>query len=352
MKFIFFFLTFGVLSFPFGGWADFYQVPEIAVQATALSAKEAKSQALEQAQKQAFQILMRRLVGKQNPFVEKLPAPNDLVVMVQDLSLKNEKNTPTDYWAQVDVQFKKQAVMDFLSAQKIPFLRQDPPVLMVVPVFKVRDTWVGLEETNPLFRFLNEQNRLSDFYELKLLSGDLDEIVVVNRSLKKGDISELNIFLPRYEAQGILLVKAEQVGENNWRLTGEVYTNGAVQQQQVAFDWYQGYSLETGWAQLLKQMEKETRAQQAALSDNRHTYYARLNEPSLRAWVQDKNRLESLKFIKDFMLQGVFNHQMLVSFSYTGTPEELSEKWRQAGWQWVPDFMGTSGTLVKGVVYE
>ena len=52
------------------------------------------------------------------------------------------------------------------------------------------------------------------------------------------------------------------------------------------------------------------------------------------------------------MLQGVFNHQMLVSFSYMGTPEELSEKWQQAGWQWVPDFMGTSGTLVKGVVYE
>ena len=80
------------------------------MQSTATSAKEAKNQALEQAQQQAFIALMRRLVGAKHLFVENLPETADIVSLVQDLSIKNEKNTTTDYWADVDVQFVKRSV--------------------------------------------------------------------------------------------------------------------------------------------------------------------------------------------------------------------------------------------------
>ncbi len=346
------FLTLGLMTVSFAALADFYQIQDISVQSTAASAKEAKTDALTQAQQQAFTTLMRRLVGGNHPFVDQLPENTEIESMVQDFSLKSEKNTTTDYWASVDVQFKKSAVEEFLSQKNIPFLKKTPASLLVVPVYKTTDGWMGIDEMNPVHQFLNTQEKLSDFYDIKLLSGDLDEIVAVNQFLKTMDITQLNPFMARYGADALLFVKAEQVGTENWRFTGEIYAQNTLQQQQTAFDWYQGYSIETAWENLLQKFEKEVREKAAQLPKQDRLYYARLNEVSLSQWGQDQKSLEKLKFVKDVLLQGAFKDQMLISFAYEGDSDELAQKWRQAGWTWTADFMGNSGTLRKGVVYE
>jgi len=349
MNFKSLFLGFCMMSFSLVGKANFYEVENVATKATAENAKLAKTNAMEQAQVQAFSRLIQRLTGDESR-ARNLPEVKDIIAMVQEMSIQEEKNTKTDYWATVNVVFRPTDVQNYLNTKGWEFLKKVPPKLLVIPVYKKSgQILAGLEEENPLFQFLRSQDLLSDFYPLILPNGDLDEIVVVNQTLQQSP-ANWEVIQKRYGAEGVLIVEAEEVGINHWQLTGERIIENQKRPKVEAFDWYQGYTLSQAWDVLMQQMEHDWRENQKAPEEK--TYYARLSEPTLQAWVQDKKQLESLKFLKNLMVQGVFKNQMLISYTYQGSGD-LAQDWEKAGWVYNGDLMGPSGSLTrKEVIYE
>ena len=306
----------GLVSFSCLGRADFYTVSDIAVQASGETPKEAKNIAIEEAERQAFSRLMRRLIGQENSFVDNLPEMSEIVSLVQDFSLKNEKNNTTEYWAKVDVRFNPVASQNFLTSKRVDYLQKEPAKLLVIPVVKNGLYWLGLEDSNVFYQLLRSRNALSDFYEMVLPVGDLDEIVAVNKMLKENNVFGLSAMLNRYDAQEILLLKAEEVGLDNWRVRGEIYREGTLVQEQTAFDWYRGYTMEEGFQKVLTQLEEQWREEQKSLPKQNMSYYARIQAPNLTQWNRDKKKIEALKFIENVVVQGVYKDQVLISFTF------------------------------------
>ncbi len=331
--------------------ADFYQISDVAVQGTGENPKQAKALAIEQGQSMAFQKLMRRLLGVENQFSQTLPDIKEIIPLIREMSIQNEKNTRTDYWATLTFGFNEPAVQSFLKSQQVAVLEKIPPKLLLIPVVEKETESIGLEDNNVLYQFLRAKEGLSDFYDFVLPDGDLEEMVLVNRVLQEQNPQLLKTLLTTYKAKGIFFVKAMPMGVDTWRFNGVVYVDDQKIQEQNTDDWYFGHTLSDGWEELLKRLENDWRINQRAPVEK--VYYAHLNEPTLNRWLQDKARIEKAKFLNHLLVQGVYHDQVLISYTYSGTTDELTEQWGRVGWDYQSDLIGQSGTLTrKEVLYE
>lgn len=331
--------------------ADMYYATDIAVQADADNPTMAKQSALEQGQRLAFSKTMRKLLGQNKDFfVADLPI-QDIVNLVRDISIQNEKNTAQSYWAEINVHFNEKNVQDFLTNHNQDFLKTEPPKYLVIPVMMAGNRMLGVEDDNVFYQYLRQKDILSDFYQMVLPVGDVDEMVVVHQALQSGQYQTLMHLAERYGADRILIVFANPKTEANWRLTTMVVADEKIAHQNVDVDdWYSTVSLDEAWQQMLDKMEQNWRqADSVELKDN--TYYARLSESSLAMWARDEKKFRQLEFLKDLTLRGAYRDQILLSFSFIGTAQELSENWDKAGWIWRSDLTGPGGTLTRKEVY-
>ena len=136
--------------------ADLYQVSGISVAAELNSANEAREVALANGQVEAFWQLMRKMAVPSE--LQKIPvlSQDEVVNLVQNVSIADEKTTATKYMATISVRFKAKETQDFLTENQVPFLIQAPPSYVVIPVFKRGSQILLLEEDNPVFAFLKQ----------------------------------------------------------------------------------------------------------------------------------------------------------------------------------------------------
>jgi hypothetical protein len=331
--------------------ADLYYASGIAVQADADNPVQAKQMALEQGQRTAFAKVVRKLLGQDKDFfVADLPI-QDIVNQVRDISIQNEKNTAQSYWAEINVHFNEKNVQDFLTNHNQEYLKTEPPTYLVIPVMIVGNRFYGLEDDNVFYQHLRQTDTLSDFYQMVLPVGDVDEMVAVHQALGNSQYQGLMDLVNRYGANRVLLVWASPKTENNWRLTTKVVPDEKITHQNVDVDdWYGTLSLDEAWQQMLDKMEDNWRqADSAEVKDN--TYYARLDEPSLQMWAKDEKKFRQLEFLQDLTVRGAYQNQILMSFSFVGSNQELTENWDKAGWTWQSDLTGPGGTLTRKEVY-
>jgi hypothetical protein len=331
--------------------ADLYYASGIAVQADADNPVQAKQMALEQGQRTAFAKVVRKLLGQDKDFfVADLPI-QDIVNQVRDISIQNEKNTAQSYWAEINVHFNEKNVQDFLTNHNQEYLKTEPPTYLVIPVMIVGNRFYGLEDDNVFYQHLRQTDTLSDFYQMVLPVGDVDEMVAVHQALGNSQYQGLMDLANRYGANRVLLVWASPKTENNWRLTTKVVPDEKITHQNVDVDdWYGTLSLDEAWQQMLDKMEDNWRqADSAEVKDN--TYYARLDEPSLQMWAKDEKKFRQLEFLQDLTVRGAYQNQILMSFSFVGSNQELTENWDKAGWTWQSDLTGPGGTLTRKEVY-
>ena len=331
--------------------ADLYYASDIAVQADADNPTLAKQMALEQGQRTAFAKIMRQLLGKDKDFfVADLPI-QDIVNQVKDISIQNEKNTAQSYWASVNVHFQEKSVQDFLNQHNQEFLKTEPPVYLVIPVMMMGNRFLGLEDDNVFYQHLRQMDNLSDFYQMRLPVGDVDEMVVVNQALQNNRYQDLMSLANRYGADRVLIVWANPKSYENWRLTTLVVPDEKISHQNVDVDnWYETLSLDDAWQQMLNKMEDNWR-QADSIESRDNTYYVRLNETSLQMWARDEKKIRQLEFLQDLTVRGAYKDQILISFSFAGTSQELSENLDKAGWIWQSDLTGPGGTLTRKEVY-
>ena len=114
-----------------------YTVGNYPVDANANDAVAAKTQGMLDAKKGAFRYLLKRLVAVdayRNLPELPLPAIEDLL---DDVSVRSEQNSPTEYVASLDFGFRANAVRQLLTKAGLPFLDKPAPVLTIIPAFAV-----------------------------------------------------------------------------------------------------------------------------------------------------------------------------------------------------------------------
>lgn len=106
------------------------------VEATAANAVVAKEQALAEGQSAAFKSLLKRLVPVTS--YKRIERLKDVKAsyLVDGVAVRSERNSSTQYIANLDFAFQPAAVRDLLRREGIPYVDLPAPKVVVVPVYQ------------------------------------------------------------------------------------------------------------------------------------------------------------------------------------------------------------------------
>lgn len=187
----------------------------IKVDVTAETAAKAREQALQDGQKRALMVVMERITP--DYVVEQLAelVPDDIINMVRDMSVSNEKTSSVRYMATLDVSFNADAVRDLLRQNGLPYVRTSGKQLLILPVYKRSPAAspVLWDEDNPWLRAWNNRTVESYMIPLTVPAGDLADNNLLNvEQVVQGDLKAAENLAKRYEAEGILVVRMTRNG--------------------------------------------------------------------------------------------------------------------------------------------
>ena len=115
---------------------DVFTVANYPLEARADNAVAAKDKALAEGQQAAFRSLLKRLTAV-TAYARlgqlRSASAGDLIAGV---SVRSERNSSTEYIANLDFSFQPQAVRDLLHREGVPFTDEAAPVLTVLPVWR------------------------------------------------------------------------------------------------------------------------------------------------------------------------------------------------------------------------
>ena len=179
------------------------------VEATDTNAVVAKEKALADGQRAAFRALLKRLVPvtayRQLSRLDKVNAAD----LLSGVSVRSERNSSTDYIANLDFSFDAQGVRGVLSRENIPFLEQQAEPLTVVTVMRDGAPITARNDTGAWRDAWTDLDRDHTLTPVKLAT--LKPVIhndTVN-ALMSGDDSALRILNTEYNLERIVFAVAE-----------------------------------------------------------------------------------------------------------------------------------------------
>jgi len=201
---------------------EVFTVANYPVEARADNAAAAKDKALADGQQAALRSLLKRLVpvsAYQRLRQLRQVGAGDLI---EGVSVRSERNSSTDYIANLDFSFQSKGVRDLLRREGIPFTDEQAPTLTVVPLWRTgaaRAPQDAAAWTN-VWRGLDLEHALTPV-KLQVLKKEIAPEVV--NALADGDGSAIRALVAAYGSELVLLAVAEQdaaAGRLNVTLTG------------------------------------------------------------------------------------------------------------------------------------
>ena len=186
-----------------------FTVGNYPVEARADNAVAAKSKALSDGQQAAFRSLLKRLVPVNSyPRLRRLP-PIKAGDLIDGVSVRSERNSTTDYIANLDFSFQANAVRDLLRREGIPFLDQQAPTLTLVPLWRTSGLASPRDEAawNDVWKGLDLDHALTPMKLEVLKRGVTPEAV---SALAEGDGGAIRALVAAYGSERIVLAVAEQ----------------------------------------------------------------------------------------------------------------------------------------------
>ena len=187
--------------------AGVFTVSNYPVGATSSDAVSAKAQAMADGEQGAFRYLMKRLVGV--AAYKRLPklTLNRIEDMIEDVSVRGEQNSTTEYAATLEFRFKDRSVRELLRSYNLPFMDQQAGPLTVIPAYVVapdtakakarvpgaeagtrlwRDAWSGLDLVHALtpVRFANAGPSATPEVFARLARGDRTAFGVIEAEMR------------------------------------------------------------------------------------------------------------------------------------------------------------------------
>jgi hypothetical protein len=187
---------------------EVFTVANYPVEARAHNAVAAKDKALTDGQQAAFRSLLKRLVPVTSyQRLRQLP-PIRAGDLIAGVSVRSERNSSTDYIANLDFSFQSKAVRDLLRREGLPFTDEQAPALTVVPVWRGGANVAPRDEaawTN-VWRGLDLEHALTPV-KLQPLKKELPPQAI--NALVDGDGAAIRALVAAYGSEFIVIAAAE-----------------------------------------------------------------------------------------------------------------------------------------------
>jgi len=245
--------------------------------------------------------------------------------------LADEKNTATKYMATLTVRFREDKVQAFLTAHQIPFLRQELPSAVVVPVFEKEEKLLTLDDQNPWYAYLKTAS-ISD-ERIVVPTGELEDLMWVQEALNNQDMSILKKLSEKYETESVFVLGISDEGSSIRIRTRYVPTEPILETEKyVAKSGSDSGNLIPGvWAQVLADRKELWNRVKMQNFESAMTFWIQVPIAQLSEWQGIRRKLEKADFLENFMIRGFRPGEIWINWQYKGTSLELNRQLRALG---------------------
>ncbi|MEQ9449858.1 MAG: DUF2066 domain-containing protein [Rhodospirillaceae bacterium] len=191
---------------------DIFEVRGVAVDVTTDSVTQAREQGLENGRVAAFSALIERLVSPDDVARVPQPSASEIITMVRDFSIANERSSAVRYLADLTVRFHPGPVRALLRRANVPFTETVSKPLVVVPLYR-EDAGERLtlwEDPNPWRMAWMEPAADNSLVPFLVPLGDITDLTTISmEQASAGEVDALDALATRYGAGGTLVAIAE-----------------------------------------------------------------------------------------------------------------------------------------------
>lgn len=317
--------------------ADMYAVHNMHVDVTAENATIAREQGLNDAQEKAFYKMLERLTLFKD--MENLPVltNEDILNLVQDFSVSNEKTSSVRYIADVDVQFNPEAIQTFFQEYQVPYVTSVAEKSVILPVYRASEKAAPLlwKDTNPWSLVLSKAAETSDLVPFVVPMGDLDDMEVISEdTLQDEGALDITPLLNRYQSKNALIVELTVLkNENALKVFIRPFHNkkGFVEELGMT------EPINAPMPEVLKRtaertvylLEQAWREKNAVRFDNPTELFVRINIENLAQWIDIRKRLDHIILIKQYVVKALRKDHAEVEIFYAGQLDAFQDALRK-----------------------
>lgn len=217
-----------------------FTVGNYPVEAAAQNAVAAKKKALADGRDAAFRSLLKRLVPVTAYSRLSLLQETDAGSLLDGVSVRSERNSATEYIASLDFTFRADDVRTLLRRQGVPFVDEQAPTSVVVPVVRRADGAPANTDSNwnRVWKSLDLKNALSP-----LRVEGLKPVIHVDtiRLALSADNNAERILATEYQSERVMLIVAT-IDQPSKKIHVQVVGNDAV----GPINWVRSYRLVDG----------------------------------------------------------------------------------------------------------
>ena len=330
------FVLLGLLFFSVSARADLFLVERIHTDVTDKDATTAREKALTIAQEKAFSILLDNLILEEDKFKIGTPETAEILNLVEDFSVSEEKTSSVRYMADVNVHFDTKDVQDFLQSKSVPYLSLGAERHLILPVYTSYKKTRLWEENNPWREVW--KNKTTTLVPLVLPLGDVDDMLVYSsQTLTDEDLTDLTPMLKRYEAEKALVLEASYYKDTaQIKVTVRPFKNeksplGSFSFMMPVENNHVTYALEQSAEKVQKLLVQKWKEANVVRTDNPEFLTAIVPIKDLKFWVRMQKRLKKVELIKKYDVKAVRRDQAQVEIFFVGDLKPFLEKLKDDG---------------------
>lgn len=212
------------------GDASVFLVRDVAVDATAENATDARDRALAEGHSVAFRRLIARIVPMDA--ARRVPELDAAAIapLVQSFEVDGEKTSRVRYLARLTFRFDRASLRRFLRAGGVPFAETKSKPLLILPVLRAAGVYLLWDRPNRWREAWAGLPRGGELVPLLLPAGDLQDLRDISaRQAVSGDPARLRAIARRYGAASIAVAVASlpRAGQSPPAMRVSVTSRGA-----------------------------------------------------------------------------------------------------------------------------
>lgn len=313
---------------------EIYTVSDVKVDVKAGSAVEAQKEAIRQAHKKAFEMLVERLVPEEERSSLSDVTPDEIERFVDGYEVNNQKQSNVRFIASMTFYFQEKAVRNFLGGHTVRAVQVSKPPMVIVPVLIDHGAITLWGDENPWLHAWTRRERISAVVPIEVPIGDLRDISTIDgMQVISGQVAPLNDLARRYGAAGAVVAILKRDSRDPMAsmalemsildldgsltpLTDQPYTT-AVAPADQQFD--QAINM------VVKKLETYTHQGNAPgmAASVEQELTVRIPFQSPQMWMSIQKTLKFSGAVREFSLKSLSRSEALVSLKYKGTPASL-----------------------------
>jgi len=307
--------------------ADLFVANAVPVDVTAGNVTEARERGLTQGRIAGFRTIIARLVARED--LDRVPqlSGTQIIDLVRDFSIANERSSAVRYLADLTVRFDPADIRRLLRNANIPFTETLSKPLVVVPLMResAAAPWQLWEASNAWHAAWSQLPRDIGLVGLIVPQG-ADSGLSAEQAAGR-DLAALNALAQRYDAGGTVLAMATRTGDGLQISLDELRTDLPSENLSLTQSPQPGQTLELFLASAAN--ASALAVQESWKHRNRVTFggttliTALVPVADLREWLTVKNRLDDVPLIDRLELQAITRDRAQVTLYYSGEQRQL-----------------------------